>query len=154
MERAHRRPFYRRPGTAVPAEGHIRHCMKRISRSTALGCGAWSLGLGALLLCTSLPAQTLDLPPRPDSALSGTDFARRISPLDLTEREKEIVAQVTAGNVPNFLRKLCPVPATSVSEGATNTATFYATPDYLAIGSDDDYFLIPVSPNTGQRIAR
>jgi hypothetical protein len=71
----------------------------------------------------------------------------------LTEREKEIVAQVTSGNVPNFLRKLCPVPATSVGEGATNSATFYATPDYLAIGSDDDYFLIPISPNTGQRIA-
>jgi hypothetical protein len=40
-----------------------------------------------------------------------------------------------------------------VGEGATNSATFYATPDYLAIGSDDDYFLIPISPNTGQRIA-
>ena len=111
------------------------------------------MGLGALLLCTSLHAQTLDLPPRPDSALSGTEFARRVTPLDRTEREKEIVTQVTSGNVPNFLRKLRPVPATSVSEGATNTATFYATPDYLAIGSDDDYFLIPMSPNTGQRIA-
>ena len=127
--------------------------MKRMSRSTALGCGAWSLGLGALLLCASLPAQTLDLPPRPASALSGTEFAKRITPLDPTEREKEIVTQVTSGNVPNFLRKLCPVPATSVTEGTTNTATFYATPDYLAIGSDEDYFLIPVSPNTGQRIA-
>ena len=127
--------------------------MKRVSRSEWLGYGAWPLGLGTLLLCTSLHAQTLDLPPRPIGALSGTEFARRITPLDLTEREKEIVAQVTSGNVPNFLRKLCPVPATSVGEGATNSATFYATPDYLAIGSDDDYFLIPVSPNTGQRIA-
>src|SRR5664280_799424 len=108
--------------------------------------------LGALL-CTSLSAQTLDLPPRPASALSGTEFARRITPLDLAEREKEIVAQVASGNVPNFLRKLCPVPATSVVGNTTNTATFYATPDYLAVGSDDDYFLIPVSPNTGQRIA-
>ena len=127
--------------------------MKRMSRSTALGYRAWPCGLGALLLCASLHSQTLDLPPRPASALSGTEFARRITPLDLTEREKEIVAQVTSGNVPTFLRKLCPVPATSVSEGTTNTATFYVTPDYLAIGSDDDCFLIPVSPNTGQRIA-
>jgi hypothetical protein len=109
--------------------------------------------LGALLLGASLRAQTLDLPPRPGSALTGTEFAKRITPLDLTGREKEIVAQITSGNVPNFLRKLCPVPATSVGEGVTNTATFYATPDYLAIGSDDDYFLIPMSPNTAQRIA-
>jgi hypothetical protein len=109
--------------------------------------------LGVLLLCTSLHAQTLDLPPRPGNAPTGTEFTRRITPLDLAERETEIVAQITAGNVPNFLRKLCPVPATSAGGGVTNTATFYATPDYLAVGSDEDYFLIPMSPNTGQRIA-
>lgn len=109
--------------------------------------------LGALLLCTSLHAQTLDLPPRPGNAPTGTEFAKRITPLDLAEREKEVVAQIIAGNVPNFLRKLCPVPATSAGGGVTNRATFYATPDYLAVGSDEDYFLIPMSPNTGQRIA-
>jgi hypothetical protein len=109
--------------------------------------------VGAVLLCTSLHAQTLDLPPRASNAPSGTAFVARITPLDLAEREEEIIAQITAGNVPKFLRKLCAVPATSVSEGVTNTATFYATPDYLAVGSDDDYFLIPISPNTGQRIA-
>jgi hypothetical protein len=109
--------------------------------------------VGAVLVCIPLHAQTLELPPRPGDALTGSEFAARITPLDLTEREKEIVAQVASGNVPNFLRKLCPVPATSVVEGVTNTATFYATPDYLSIGSDDDYFLVPVSPNTGQRIA-
>jgi hypothetical protein len=109
--------------------------------------------LGAALLCTCLHAQILDLPPRSTNALNGTEFATRIAPLNLAEREEEIVAQVTSGNVPNFLRKLCPVRAASVVEGTTNTATFYATPDYLAIGSDDDYFLVPMSPNTGQRIA-
>ena len=109
--------------------------------------------LAALLLCASLHAQTLDLPPRSDSTLTGTEFARRVTPLDLAEREKEIVAQITSGNVPNFLRKLCPVPATSRWDSTTNVATFYATPDYLAIGSDDDYFLTPISPNTAQRIA-
>jgi len=109
--------------------------------------------LGAVLLCTSLHAQTLDLPPRSVDALNGTEFATRITPLDLTEREKEIVAQVISGNVPNFLRKLCPVPAASEVGATTNTAAFYATPDCLAIGSDDDYFLIPMSPNTGQLIA-
>jgi hypothetical protein len=106
-----------------------------------------------MLVCTTLRSQILDLPPRSINALTGTEFAARITPLDLSEREKDVVAQVAAGNVPTFLRKLCPVPATSVVNGTTNNATFYVTPDYLAIGSDDDYFLIPVSPNTGQRIA-
>src|SRR5207249_10522967 len=35
----------------------------------------------------------------------------------------------------------------------TNTATFYVNPDYLAIGSDEDYFLAPISPQTAQKIA-
>ena len=106
-----------------------------------------------MLLCTSLHAQTLNLPPRPAGAPTGTEFARRITPLDLAERESEILAQVASGNVPNFLRKLCPVPVAKTGQGTTNSATFYATPDYLSVGSDEDYFLIPISPNTAQRIA-
>ncbi len=121
----------------------------RLSRCRKIAIGT----LGAMLLCASLPAQILNLPPRPAGAPTGTEFARRITPLDLAEREKEVVAQISSGNVPNFLRKLCPVPASSAGQGTTNSATFYATPDYLAVGSDEDYFLIPISPNTAQRIA-
>ena len=40
--------------------------------------------------------------------------------------------------MPGFLRKLCPVHVSSVADGKTNSATFYATPDYLAVGSDED----------------
>ena len=58
-----------------------------------------------------LEAQTLELPPRPADALTGTEFAKRVSSLDLPDREQEIFAQITAGNVPHFLRKLAPVPA-------------------------------------------
>ena len=35
----------------------------------------------------------------------------------------------------------------------TNIATFFVAPDYLAIGSDENYFLAPISPGTAQRIA-
>jgi hypothetical protein len=105
------------------------------------------------LLFTSLYSQTLDLPPRPANAPTGSEFAKQVAALDLPAREKEIEAQITSGNVPSFLRKLCPVPATSVVDGQTNRATFYATPDYLAVGSDEDYFLMPMSPNTAQWIA-
>jgi hypothetical protein len=106
-----------------------------------------------LLLCGLLQAQTLPLPERPADAPGGTQFAARIATLPLPQREEEIYAQVLTGNVPPFLRKLCPVQVTNSVSGKTNTARFYVTPDYLAVGSDDDYFLMPVSPNLGQRIA-
>jgi hypothetical protein len=111
----------------------------------------WSLVFGAW--CFEASAQTLRLPPRPANAPHGTAFIEKITPLDLHERENEIFTQVTSGNIPNFLRKLRPVQVTNVFNGRTNRATCYVTPDYLAVGSDDDYFLIPISPNTAQRIA-
>ncbi|MGO9916848.1 MAG: hypothetical protein ACLQIB_19385 [Isosphaeraceae bacterium] len=102
-----------------------------------------------LLLCSSLPAQSLDLPPRPPAAQKGTAFARSIAHLPRPEREARILAEVKAGNVPPFLRALVPVTV----RNAATTATYFVTPDYLAIGSDDDYFLTPLSPGMAQKIA-
>jgi hypothetical protein len=98
-------------------------------------------------------AQTLNLPVRPAFAPSGAEFVQRITGLELLEREREISMQVLAGNVPDFLRKLVPIHVSTVSDGHTNEATFWATPDYLAVGSEADYILMPLSPNTAQRIA-
>jgi hypothetical protein len=110
--------------------------------------------LGPLLLCgLPLRAQTLPLPPRPSDAPGGRALMARVAPMELPEREKEITSQILGGNVPEFLRKLCPIHVSSVTNGLTNTATFYAAPDYLAVGSDDDYFLVPLAPYTAQKIA-
>jgi len=102
-----------------------------------------------LLLGSTLSAQSLDLPPRQPSAPKGTAFALSIAALPLEEREEKILAEVKAGNVPPFLRKLVPV---AVSAG-TVKASYFVAPDYLAIGSDDDFFLTPLRPLTAQAIA-
>jgi hypothetical protein len=106
-----------------------------------------------LLLGQSLRAQTLELPPCPVGAPTGTEFAASIAPLARAEREEKCYEQVALGNVPDFLRKLCPIHAEWVQDGRTNSATYFVTPDYLAIGSDDDYFLTPLSPIMAQKIA-
>jgi hypothetical protein len=100
-------------------------------------------------LASPLPTQTLNLPARSVTSSKGKDFARSITGLSLREREERILAEVKAGNVPSFLRGLVPVTATN----GTLKATYYVTPDYLAIGADDDYFLTPLSPWTAQAIA-
>ena len=115
--------------------------------------GAWASTLIVVCTCRTLFAQSLDLPARATNAPAGSEFAARVWVLDLPEREQAIFQEITAGNVPNFLRTLCPVSVTNIAGGTTNKGTFYVTPDYLAIGSDEDYFLAPISPNTGQRIA-
>jgi len=98
-------------------------------------------------------AQELPLPPRDAKAPAGGAFARQIAALDLAQRDQAIAAEFLAGNTPAFFRKFCPVTVTNVAVGTTNVATFFAAPDYLAIGSDEDYFLAPVAPDTAQRIA-
>ncbi len=102
-----------------------------------------------LLLGSSLGAQSLDLPPRQSTAPKGTAFAHSIAALPLIEREKKILAEVKAGNVPPFLRTLVPV---SVSARGVK-ATYFVAPDYLAIGADDDFFVTPLTPFTAQTIA-
>lgn len=104
-----------------------------------------------VLLLAVLPgfAQTLDLPPRAADALAGSEIAKMLEPLSLEKREEVIFSQVEAGNIPAFLRTLVPV---TVREDE-KTVTYFVTPDYLALGSEKDYLLIPMTPGTAQRIA-
>lgn len=98
-------------------------------------------------------AQTLELPPRDANAPDGYAFIKSIGALDLKPRDQAVAAAFLAGNAPNFLRHFCPVAVPNGAVGGTNNATFFVTPDYLAVGSDENYFLAPVSPATAQRIA-
>jgi hypothetical protein len=108
-----------------------------------------------LLLCAqgNGVGQTLPLPERFPNAATGSQIANEIAELDLTAREARLCSEIMSGNVPQFLRKLSPVTIETSANGQTNRATFFVTPDYLAVGSDADYFLIPLSPFKAQRIA-
>ena len=109
------------------------------------------LSLLLLLNSADLLARGIEisLPQRPPDALKGTDFARSIAEMPLKEREERIFAEIKAGNVPPFLRRFVPVDVTNGSL----KATFFVAPDYLAIGSDDDYFSTPLTPYTAQKVA-
>ena len=98
-------------------------------------------------------AQTLPLPPRAAGAPDGDATIQKISALDLATRDALIAKEFLAGNTPGFLRKLCVVSVTNVANGKTNVGTFFVAPEYLAIGSDENYFLAPISPSTAQQIA-
>jgi len=89
------------------------------------------------------------IPPRPARAPSGSEFVKAILGLDKGRREEAIGRELAAGNIPEFLRNLKQVRFSRRSAGGGETAlTLLAMPDYLAIGSDDDYLLIPMSLRT------
>jgi hypothetical protein len=106
-------------------------------------------------LAGALPAsaQRLDLPPRPAGAAGGEEIARAVRMLALDTREERIREEFLRGNVPSWLRQLAPVAMTRRADGREYRLTFWATPDYLAVGSDDDYFLVPLTPQSAQQLA-
>lgn len=122
-----------------------------VARMRAICFGA---GLSLLLFASfTALSQTFDLPDRPAGAPAGSQVAEQIVGLDLHAREERLFSEIISGNVPQFLRRLYPVHLEQISSGQTNHATIFVTPDYLAVGSDADYFIIPLSPFTAQRVA-
>jgi hypothetical protein len=111
------------------------------------------LGMAWLLVAAGAWGQSLALPPRLAEASPGSVVVKAVADLPLAEREARLETEILCGNVPDFLRRFCAVSVTNVTAGKTNIATFFAAPDYLAVGRDEDYFLTPVRPGTAQRIA-
>lgn len=107
----------------------------------AAGCG----GLG--------DAPALRLPDRPAGAVGAEALARQISGLPLAAREERILAEVVSGNVPSWIRQLHPVEVRSEVDGRERRITSWVTPDYLAVGSDDDFMLVPLSSGAAARVA-
>ncbi|HSY77848.1 MAG TPA: T9SS type A sorting domain-containing protein [Bacteroidia bacterium] len=111
-----------------------------------------------LLFFCALPfigvSQTLNLPVRSKTALSGSQFEATIasSSLSLTNRENMIYAQILKGNVPDFYRKLDTVNVSVTVKSVKQSVTYYVAPDYVTIGCDSDYYLCPMSPMLATKI--
>jgi hypothetical protein len=74
---------------------------------------------------------------------------QRVADMDRKQREAAILKEITDGNIPDFLRQFKSVP---ISAGVLRGA-IEVMPDYLAIGSDDDFVRVPLTPQTAQQIA-
>ncbi len=111
------------------------------------------LAVIASISLQNLSAQVLNIPPRPANAIKESVFVSMITPLSLLDRENAIYTQVVTGNIPDFMRTLSSVTVNATINGTNHIVTYYVTPEYLAIGADDDYFLMPMTPTLAQRIA-
>jgi hypothetical protein len=89
------------------------------------------------------------IPDRNADAFSGSEFMNHNMNVPRNVREGNILQELLSGNIPNFLRNFCEVKITN----GTNSITYLAMPDYLCIGSDDDYIRIPMNPLTAQQVA-
>lgn len=112
-----------------------------------------------LLMITALgitaKAQELRLKARKADALSGSAFAKSIadSTLSLQQREQLIFKEIKNGNVPNFLRKLKEIKDSTILGTEKIAISYFVLPDYLCIGSNEDFFYVPMTPILAQKVA-
>ncbi|SDL16424.1 hypothetical protein SAMN05421823_104540 [Catalinimonas alkaloidigena] len=73
--------------------------------------------------------------------------------LSLRERERRMFREIRSGNVPDFYRQLVEVTDTATVAGERHQIRYFVLPDFLALGSNDDYVYCPMTCMLAQRVA-
>lgn len=85
---------------------------------------------------------------------SGSEFMKRTENMSPADREKAILAEILAGNIPSFLREFKEIEISrKLKDGKTHVIKYKVMPDVLAIGNDSDFVRMPMSPLAAQVIA-
>ena len=87
--------------------------------------------------------------------MRGTDFFKMVTTWHWKERDSAAVELILSGDVAKFLQRFVRI-RTSISDSVTCkrvNALYYVAPDYLGIGTDDDWVRVPLTPNAAQKIA-
>ena len=114
----------------------------------------WYLLIVCIWLLSCSKAYRLRTPVR-TSQMTGTEFYKAAFPMKWPQRDSLALQEFFAGNIPAFLKRFVPVSVqvTDSASGRLVKATYYVSPDYLSIGTDDDWARINITPYAAQRIA-
>ncbi len=100
------------------------------------------------------PAMQLAFPARPAEAFSGSRFQEQIAGLPRIEREAAVLKEIQRGNVPEFQRRLTSIRVEATDgRGTKHAGTYFVMSDYLAVGTDEDFFRVPLTPQSAIAIA-
>lgn len=85
---------------------------------------------------------------------TATAFYERVAASKWRERDSLAKIEILSGNIPSFLRNFVRIH-TSITDsaGKTISAWYFVAPDYLALGTDNDWARIPLTPMAAQVIA-
>jgi len=106
-----------------------------------------------LKLTTNDTIRYLNIPERTANAIKGSEFVNQVTGLSIIDRERAVVREILSGNVPSFSRKLKALKISQTINANSYELVFFTVCDYMAIGSDQDYLYIPMTPSTAQYLA-
>lgn len=93
------------------------------------------------------------IPDRRPTLLGGKALAEKWNKLTADEREAAVVAEVAKGNLPTFLGRPITIKTQAEIDGNSVECEFDVSPDYLAVGSDNDFLRMPLTPPAATKIA-
>ena len=96
---------------------------------------------------------TLNIPERNSNSPIGSELIPLIKDFDIKSREDFIYSEIIAGNIPDFIRNLKEVIYYHNLGDEVIEIKFYVMVDYFSIGSNEDYFIIPMTPIIAQKLA-
>ncbi|MDR0661738.1 MAG: hypothetical protein LBG19_13340 [Prevotellaceae bacterium] len=106
------------------------------------------IGLLFLLACYSSFAQ------QGGEKVKGTVLAQYMSNLSAEEREAFVEECIASGSYPSFMDEFVRIDIQAKNEdGSIIKGYYFVAPDYLSIGTEDDFIRMPIQPTTAQRIA-
>lgn len=95
------------------------------------------------------------IPKRSEYSIQGSEFIRKIGKLSPKAREAAIYKEVVQGNIPDYLRNLKLITISYKDKYLGRLVlTMAVMPDYLSIGSKNDYVRIPMGLKTARKIGR
>lgn len=94
------------------------------------------------------------IPQRPALAPGASEFIASVATLGDHERDAAIRGELFAGNLPRFMHQVLPVTlSASLRDGRQVLLTLCVLSDYLALGSDSDFLLVPMGLDSALAVA-
>ena len=88
-------------------------------------------------------------------ATTGSDFIEKVKSMDLNMRDMTFKEDVINGGLPEFMSHFVRIDVSIVDSttGKTITGYYFVMPDYLCIGTNDNFMRMPIQPKYAQQIA-
>ena len=87
--------------------------------------------------------------------ITGSDFIEMVKSFDPDTRDRIFAEKVISGSLPEFMSLFVRIDVSILDSitGKTINGYYFVMPDYLCIGSTDDFMRMPVQPKYAQQIA-
>ena len=86
--------------------------------------------------------------------MGGESFFKTVASWGWKQRDSLALKEILSGNIPGFLIKFIPVSTEITdSSGKPHKAVFYVSPDYISIGTNEDFARVPLTAMAAQKIA-